>query len=76
VPDRTLLQRERKGDVPGWLWDGASAVVLALALAFLGALAWGLGRVARRGPASDAPPATPPAETGPRVAARPTRAGV
>jgi hypothetical protein len=47
VPDRTLLQRERKGDVPGWLWAGASAVVLALAAAFLGALAWGLGRVAR-----------------------------
>jgi hypothetical protein len=48
VPDRTLLQRERKPDVPGWLWGGASAVVLALAAAFLGALAWGLGRVARR----------------------------
>jgi hypothetical protein len=47
VPDRTLLQRERKADVPGWLWGGASAVVLALALGFLGTLAWGLGRVAR-----------------------------
>ena len=47
VPDRTLLQRERRQDVPAWLWSGASAVVLALALGFLGALAWGLGRVAR-----------------------------
>jgi hypothetical protein len=55
VPDRTLLQRERKGDVPGWLWGGASAVVLAFALAFLGALAWGLGRVARHAPPAPAP---------------------
>jgi hypothetical protein len=63
VPDRTLLQRERKGDVPGWLWGGASAVVLALALTFLGALAWGLGRVARH-----QRPAPAPAE--PRFAPR------
>jgi hypothetical protein len=48
VADRTLLQRERKGDVPGWLWGGASAVVLILALGLLGTLAWGLGRVGRR----------------------------
>ena len=33
--------------MPGWLWGGASAIVLALALLFLGSLAWGLGRVAR-----------------------------
>jgi hypothetical protein len=57
VPDRTLLQRERKADVPGWLWGGASAVVLALALGLLGALAWGLGRVARH-----AKPAAPPGQ--------------
>jgi hypothetical protein len=57
VPDRTLLQRELKGDVPGWLWGGASAIVLALALGFLGTLAWGLGRVARQ-----TRPAAPPAE--------------
>ena len=31
VPDRTLLQRERRTDVPGWLWGAASALVLALA---------------------------------------------
>jgi hypothetical protein len=47
VPDRTLLQRELKGDIPGWLWAAASAVVLGLYLGFLGTLAWGLGRVAR-----------------------------
>jgi len=49
VPDRTLLQRERKADVAGWLWGGASALVLLLAATLLGALAWGLGRVARSG---------------------------
>ena len=54
VPDRKLLQRELKGDIPGWLWAGASAVVLALALGFLGTLAWGLGRVARHDKRPDA----------------------
>jgi hypothetical protein len=70
VPDRTLLQRERKEDVPAWLWGGASAVVLALALGFLGALAWGLGRVARRaGPgAAPAAPAEPPVRRAPSPA--------
>ena len=69
VPDRTLLQRELKGDIPGWLWGGASAVVLALALGLLGTLAWGLGRVARR---AKGPDAAPPA--GPRADGRFTRA--
>jgi hypothetical protein len=71
VPDRTLLQRERKGDVPGWLWGGASALVLALAVGFLGALAWGLGRVARR----EQPGAPPPAPPAPRRTPQPTTAG-
>jgi hypothetical protein len=71
VPDRTLLQRERKGDVPGWLWGGASALVLALALGFLGALAWGLGRVARR-----AKPAATPAVPGTRFTRERSPAGV
>ncbi|HEX8082684.1 MAG TPA: hypothetical protein VF529_00235 [Solirubrobacteraceae bacterium] len=46
--DHELLQRERKGDVPGWLWTAAGALVLALYLAFLAALAWGVARVAKR----------------------------
>jgi hypothetical protein len=72
VPDRTLLQRERKDDVPGWLWGGASAAVLLLALGFLGALAWGLGRVARTAkPGAGAPPPAPP-----RVTRAPSHAGV
>ena len=49
VGDRTLLQRERKPDVPGWLWGVASLVVLAISVTLLGTLAWGLARVARSG---------------------------
>jgi hypothetical protein len=49
VPDRMLLQRERKTDVPGWLWTTACLIVLALALMFMAALAWGVARVARAG---------------------------
>ena len=30
------------------LWAGASALVLALYLAFFGALSWGVGRLSRR----------------------------
>jgi hypothetical protein len=46
--DHELLQRERKGDTPAWLWTAAGATVLALYLAFLAALAWGVGRIAQR----------------------------
>jgi hypothetical protein len=55
------LQRERKDDVPGWLFAAASFVVLAIALAFLGALAWGLGRVSRTGRAPARPEPRAPA---------------
>ena len=47
VSDHDLLQRERKDDIPGWLWTAACLVVLALSLMFMGSLAWGLARVAR-----------------------------
>jgi hypothetical protein len=57
IPDRRLLQRELKGDIPGWLWGGASAVVLALTLGLLATLAWGLGRIARPAGRPAAPPA-------------------
>jgi hypothetical protein len=53
VPDRMLLQRERKDDVPAWLWTAACLIVLTLALIFMAALAWGVARVARAG--DDAP---------------------
>jgi hypothetical protein len=66
VADRELLQREVKDDVPGWLWTAASGTVMALYLVFLVTLAWGVGRVARRGPR---PPTAPDAEPRTRGAA-------
>jgi hypothetical protein len=57
VAEIDLLQRERKGDVAGWLWALASAVVLFLYVAFLGALAWGVGRLSRRWDDEVPPPA-------------------
>jgi hypothetical protein len=45
--DHDVLQRERKPGVAGWLWLAAGGVVLALTLAFLAALSWGVGRLAR-----------------------------
>jgi hypothetical protein len=74
VPDRTLLQRELEGDVPGWLWGGASAVVLVLSLGFLGTLAWGLGRVARQTRRPDAAPPAP--RSGTRFTGAPSGAAV
>ncbi|MCW3004865.1 MAG: hypothetical protein JWQ20_4163 [Conexibacter sp.] len=59
VPDHELLQRERKGDTPGWLWTGACLVVLVLSLLFMASLAWGVARVARTGGGSM--PTDPPA---------------
>jgi hypothetical protein len=56
VPDRLLLQRERKDDVPGWLWTAACLVVLVLSLVFMGSLAWGVARVARTGGGASVPP--------------------
>ena len=48
VNDSELLQREQKPGVPGWLATMAPLGVLVLALGFLAALAWGIGRLARR----------------------------
>ena len=67
VADHEVLQREAKDDVPGWLWSVASGSVLALYLIFLGTLAWGVGRVARRGPR---PPLAEPDSRRERRAAR------
>src|SRR3954471_8589403 len=61
VPDRKLLQRERKDDVPAWLWTAACLIVLVLALIFMASLAWGVARVARA-TADGGPPRTPGAD--------------
>jgi hypothetical protein len=45
--DMTILQREQKAGVAGWLKVVAPLVVLAIALAFAAALALGVGRVGR-----------------------------
>jgi hypothetical protein len=48
-PDRHVLQRERRQDVPSWLWGAAGLVVLGITSALLLVLGWGLVRLARRG---------------------------
>jgi hypothetical protein len=69
VADHELLQRERKSDIPGWLWTAACLVVLALSLVFITSLAWGVARVARTGPggAPGEPPAAPARPAGDRA---------
>ena len=47
--DRSFLQRERRHDVPGWLFATASTIVAALVLALLLVFGWALIRIARRG---------------------------
>jgi hypothetical protein len=61
--DHELLQRERKDDVPGWLFAGAGLVVVGFWLAIIAALAWGLARIARLG--SGRPPASSAAKGSP-----------
>jgi hypothetical protein len=57
--EKPLLQRELKQDVAPWLWPAANVAVLVLYLAFLGSLAWGVARIARRDPRRrEEPPAT------------------
>jgi len=51
--ERPLLQRERKTDVPGWLWAAAYLVVLVIALLFLVSLVWGIHRVSSAAASAD-----------------------
>ena len=69
--DKELLQREKKDDIPGWLWGAANAAVMALYLAFLSALAIGVGRVARRDPHDRGPDEPTKAPATKRVPAPP-----
>jgi hypothetical protein len=47
VDETTILQRELKKDVPGWLWGAASLIVLLISIGFVLALGWGTSRLAR-----------------------------
>jgi hypothetical protein len=66
LADHRVLQRERKQDVPTWLWGTAGLVVLLLSLAFLTALAIGVGRVGRA--IAGEPPASARSTGSPRFA--------
>ena len=67
-PDRVLLQKERKRDVPSWLFTAGVVGVLALILAALVGLGIGLSRYAR-GPRREEPEATEPTPGRPRLPA-------
>jgi len=54
VDETVILQRELKGDVPGWLWAAASLIVLVISIALVLALGWGTSRLARGDAASPA----------------------
>ncbi|MCU1693611.1 MAG: conserved rane protein of unknown function [Frankiales bacterium] len=73
-PEIEILQRERNLDVPSWLWAAASVVVLACSLALVAALAWGVSRVSRGGPAPRGPRSPAPARPAARTAPRPSTA--
>jgi hypothetical protein len=46
ISDTTLMQRERKRNVAGWLWSTATTLVLAIIAVLLAIIGWGLNRVA------------------------------
>ena len=50
VTDKDVLQREAKTDVAGWMWGGATGLIGFMYLAFLTAIAIGVGRVGRAAP--------------------------
>ncbi|MFL5829926.1 MAG: hypothetical protein ACJ76X_08430 [Solirubrobacteraceae bacterium] len=56
IADTRLMQRERKRDVPGWLWSTATLLVLAVIAVLVMIIGWGLTRVARRCTGTPPPP--------------------
>jgi hypothetical protein len=70
--DRSFLQRERRRDVPGWLFSAATIVVALLVLALLVVFGWALVRIARGG---DVPVSAPAARPAPE-SVRPTAPAV
>jgi len=63
--EETILQRELRRDVPPSLFTIATLVVLAIALAFVAALAWGVARIARSERSSETTPPSPRRESRP-----------
>jgi hypothetical protein len=73
VSEQQILQRERKDDVPGWLWGVSGLVVLAFVVAILGFTGWCLVRIATlagRGTPTAGTPGGPVTTGTPRVPAR------
>ncbi len=68
VSETTLMQRERKHGIPGWLWSAATTVVLVIIAVLLAIIGWGLDRVAGR-----IAGATPPSEDRARARRRALR---
>jgi hypothetical protein len=68
VPEISLLQRERDLDVPAWSWALANLVVLVCSIALIAALAWGVGRLARR--TDEGTGSIPPTSSAPKPAGR------
>ena len=67
IADTTLMQRERKRDVPAWLWSTATLVVLSIIAVLVAIIGWGLNRVAVLG-AGGAPPKSGPRRVWSRLA--------
>ncbi len=73
VSDTTLMQRERKRDVPGWLWSAGTSTVLAIIAVLLAIIGWGLNRVAVR--VTEMPPPGTRAARSQRLRVAPAPAG-
>ena len=58
--DQHILQRERKRNVPSWLWSTAGLIVLIAALTLIAMIGWALRRLARSAAAFEAQTTQPP----------------
>ena len=58
LDDGTIILREVKDDVPGWLWTAAIVFIFAVYALFITAIALGVARITRREPAAPGSPET------------------